>query len=400
MRSIDAWNGGASRTLVARASLFAALAVCRGLALAIALDLAATAAQAAEPPALRSPDGGEVRALIIGIDAYQHVRQLKGAVADARDIETALRKMGTRDVVTLVDGEADRASVLQAIDQMLARTRNGDIVLLSIAGHGAQEPERVKGSQPDGMEDVFLLAGFQPDAAGSQQRIIGQEFNHFIKQFEARGARVLFVADTCHGGGMTREIDPRAAFMSFRQVPRYTLTVDELKPVSTTSDASLTDLDFEQTAFLAAVDRQTKAPEVHVPGISGLRGALSFAVARAVEGNADTNHDGKITLRELFSNVRQVVYQLSDQRQNIVTMTSPKRDLDTDVVFQLTRGVSMVETGPGAPKPRPRRRRRHPPPSRPHCLRPLRPQPPQRRARARPPARRSGSPRWTAGTSG
>ena len=32
-------------------------------------------------------EGGEVRGLIIGIDAYQHYRPLKGAVADARDIE-------------------------------------------------------------------------------------------------------------------------------------------------------------------------------------------------------------------------------------------------------------------------------------------------------------------------
>ena len=30
-----------------------------------------------------------------------------------------------------------------------------------------------------------------------------------------------------------------------------------------------------------------------------------------------------MTLKELFANVRQVVYQLSDQRQNVVTMTSP-----------------------------------------------------------------------------
>ena len=36
---------------------------------------------------LQNPDGGAVRALVIGIDAYQHVRQLRGAVADARDIE-------------------------------------------------------------------------------------------------------------------------------------------------------------------------------------------------------------------------------------------------------------------------------------------------------------------------
>jgi hypothetical protein len=300
---------------------------------------------------IRSPDGGEVRALIIGIDGYRHVRPLKGAVADARDIETALRRMGVRDVVPLIDEAADRTSVLRAIDRLVARTRPSDLVMLTIAGHGAQEPERVKGSEPDGMEDVFLLPDFEPTATGSQQRILGKEFNHFIKQLELRGAKVVFVADTCHGGGMVREIDPRAEQMSFRQVRRYTLPVDMLKPVVTADEEFLNELDFDRTAFLAAVDRKTKSPEVRIPGIGGLRGALSYAVARAIEGGADANKDGKITIKELFTHVRQVVYQLSDQRQNVVTQTSPGRDLNTEVVFQMTRGVAVLEGGAAQARP-------------------------------------------------
>ena len=154
--------------------------------------------------------------------------------------------------------------------------------------------------------------------------MLGAEFNHFIKQFESRGAHVLFIADTCFGGGMTRDIDPRSEEMSFRQVPSYRLSADLLQPVTTTSDELMTELDFDRTVFLAAVDRKTKAPEVQIPGIAGLRGALSYAVARAIEGNADTRGDGKTTLREFFGNVRQVVYQLSNQRQNIVATASPK----------------------------------------------------------------------------
>jgi len=299
---------------------------------------------------LQNPDGGAVRSLIIGIDAYQHVRQLKGAVADALDIEKSLRSMGIGDVTTLINAGASRENIMQAIKDLVQRTGPNDLIVLSIAGHGAQEPETVKGSEPDGIENVFLLPGFELTARGSKQRILGSEFNHFIRQFESRGAKVLFVADTCHGGGLAREIDPRAEEMSFRQVPTYTLLVDMLKPV-TDDQESLTDLDLDKTTFLAAVDRNTKAPEIRIPGIDGFRGALSYAVARAFEGSADDNHDGKVTLKELFANVRQVVYQLSDQRQNIVTKTSPGRPIDRDVVYQLTRGI----TSPGdieiLPKP-------------------------------------------------
>src|SRR2546423_3231134 len=93
---------------------------------------------------LRAPNGGTVRALVIGIDAYRHYRPLKGAVADARDIEGALRRMGARDVTALIDGQADRASIMREFDRLGARTPPEELVVLSIAGHGTQEPERVK----------------------------------------------------------------------------------------------------------------------------------------------------------------------------------------------------------------------------------------------------------------
>jgi hypothetical protein len=316
--------------------------LCVAIALAAMIGLPLQHARAAEALSIGNPDGGAVRGLVIGIDDYQHVRKLKGAVADAADIVSSLKTMGVGDVVELTNAQADRASVLREISAMVERTRNNDLVFLSIAGHGTQEPERIKGSEPDGMENVFLLPGFETTPTGSVERILGSEFNHFIRQFELRGAKVIFVADTCHGGGMVRDIDPRAEEMSFRQVPRYTLLVDELKPVSDSNDPK-SELDLDHTAFLAAVDRNTKAPEVRIPGIDGLRGALSYAVARAVEGSADINHDGKVTLKELFANVRQVVYQLSDQRQNIVTISSPAQTPETDVAFELTRGVVLIQ---------------------------------------------------------
>ena len=319
-------------------------------ALSMLMAIPAGFANPTVPLYLQNPDGGAVRALVIGIDAYQHVRPLKGSVADARDIEGALRTMGTNDIVTLIDAQANRTNILQKISELVQRTKANDLIILSIAGHGAQEPETVKGSEPDGMQDVFLLPGFEPTAEGSRQRILGSEFNHFIRQFELRGAKILFVADTCHGGGMVREVDPRAAEMSFRQVPSYTLSVDKLNPVTDNADPA-SDLDLDHTAFLAAVDRNTKAPEVKIPSIEGLRGALSYAVARAFEGGADADHDGKVTLKELFANVRQVVYQLSDQRQNIVTKASPGRSVDRDVVFQLTRGLTLPISSSSQPAP-------------------------------------------------
>ncbi len=292
------------------------------------------------PVAIENP--GEVHAIVVGIDQYHHLAHLRGAVADARDIESSLRAIGVKDVVALYDDGADRDSILKAVYDLSARVRPGELVILSIAGHGAQEPERVKGSEADGKDAVFLLAAFDTAAAGTRQRILDKEFNHLIKVFEARGARVVFVADTCSGGGLAREVDPRGEKMIYRSVPTYKISDDELKPVSTPSDAFSTELDFARTIFLAAVDKHSKAPEVRVPGVDGYRGALSYAFARALEGEADANGDGKITVDELFSYVRHLTYQLSDQRQTIVSASAPSLKVSAEPVIELTRSVTIV----------------------------------------------------------
>jgi hypothetical protein len=300
------------------------------------------------------PPAGEARALVIGIDAYQFEPPLKGAVADARDIESALRRSGVVDVSALFDAAADRASVIRSFNALLSRSQAGDLVIISIAGQGAQEPERFKGSQPDGKEDVFILGGFNPNtAAGSQQRILRSEFNHLIKQIALKGAQVLFIADAAYGGSLARNVDPRAAEMSYRQVASYAIARDTLEPISTADDASPGGNELARATVLAAGERTATAPEVRIPGEVGLRGALSYAVARALEGAADENHDGHVTRDELFRYVSQVTYQLSDQRQHVPVQPATPNS-GSEVLYGRTRGVVLLD-----PQPRPETR---PPP--------------------------------------
>jgi len=132
------------------------------------------------------------------------------------------RSMGIGDVTTLINAGASRENIMQAIKDLVQRTGPNDLIVLSIAGHGAKSRKRSKGSEPDGIENVFFAPGFEPTARGSKQRILGSEFKSFYSTVRVACAKVLFVADTCHGGGLAREIDPRAEEMSFRQV-RHTL---------------------------------------------------------------------------------------------------------------------------------------------------------------------------------
>src|SRR5262245_45105253 len=98
-----------------------------GLAVIVGTAFACSVA-AAQTPELIAPKHGLVRALVVGIDAYRNVRQLKGAVADARDIEGALRRAGTTDITLLLDDQVDRATVLRRINDLIARTEKSDLV--------------------------------------------------------------------------------------------------------------------------------------------------------------------------------------------------------------------------------------------------------------------------------
>src|SRR5687768_9438610 len=72
---------------------------------------------------LKNPSGGDVRALVIGIDQYQHVRPLKGAVSDARDVSQTLRAMGVSDLTLVLDADAKRSEILHILEALQKRTQ-------------------------------------------------------------------------------------------------------------------------------------------------------------------------------------------------------------------------------------------------------------------------------------
>lgn len=313
------------------------MTVIRGFSFALAAVLAwawpAIGAPAWQP-------GGAVRGLVVGIDEYRHAPPLRGAVADAQDIAQALKSIGVGDLTLLTDGKAGRAALLRELTRMVDRARAGDTVFLSFAGYGALEPSRRRGSEA--RDEVLLLAGFDPaGGAGAREKLIGGEIRHFVKRLEDKGARVVVVSDTCHGEDPLREVDPRGGEMHYRSLT-YRPVADGLKPVASAADMALVPADFHQSVFLAAGERGAKVPEVRIPGV-GWRGALSYAVARGLEGAADSNGDGRVTTAELFDYARNVAYQLTDQRQLIVTGGAALAP--GSAAGELTRGIAVQAPG-------------------------------------------------------
>jgi len=261
---------------------------------------------------------GEWRALVIGIDAYSNVSPLKGAVNDARDIADTLRSAGVQDLTTLFDGAATRQAVLENWQELVARSAPDDVLVLSYAGHGAQESEWVAGSEEDGMDEVFLLAGFDVSAPGNGERLRDDDVAAML---HAAGERsVLVLADSCHSGTMTRSIDPRITRLGTRLVGLPPFENDVLKsrplpPMLAKARPGEQDLETLPNVIYvgATVDGQV-IPELMIAGQP--RGALSWAFARGVEGRADLDRDGGISMDELSRFLQETVRVATEGRQS------------------------------------------------------------------------------------
>ena len=258
-----------------------------------------------------------VRGLVIGIDAYAELPDLGGAVNDARDVAQALSGSGVQDLVVLENDAATRARIVDEWTDLVRRADSNDTLVLTYAGHGGQEPERVPGAERDGRDEVLLLGGFRSTGAGTRERIFDDELNQWFVDAGRRNLRVVFVADSCHSGTLTRSVDPRAPRPSLRTA-RYTITDDMLEFAVPDAAAMLEESELKHVSFLAAGQEHEQVPEIALPDDSGRpepRGALSYMFARAVEGHADFDSDGVLRRGELWRFVRENVRMMSAARQ-------------------------------------------------------------------------------------
>ena len=287
------------------AAVVVAVAICAGLA---------------GPSAATAP---AVRGLVIGIDRYvdPKIPHLEGAVNDARDLHRALAGAGVEDLVVLVDRAATRNRIAAEWKALVERADPGDTLVLTFAGHGTQEAERVAGSERDGKDEVLLLGGFRYAGPGTRERIRDDALNRWFLDAGGQRLRVIFVADACHSGTLTRSVDPRAPAPTYRYVPSRPVA-DDLLSVDLSGEAPDTgepgEADLSHVSFLAAGQEDEAIPEIMLSDETGAarkRGALSYMFARAIRGEADLDGDRVLRRDELWRFVRENVRMVAEARQ-------------------------------------------------------------------------------------
>lgn len=277
--------------------------------------------------------------LVVGINQYTHYGSLKGAVNDARDIRAALETVGVKDVVMLLDGQATREAITAAWKQQVSKAKPGDTLIFTYAGHGGQEPERIKGSEADGKDEALLLGGFQTTRPGNSQRIVDDELYQWFSAVPQ--LNIVFVADACYSGTLTRSIDPRAAFLGSRTIGDYgPIQNDPLPPPAAKLNSD--DQSLAHVTFLAASQENQKTPEFLLDNQP--RGALSWAFAQALRGAADANRDQRLDRDELRRYVVETVRMYAEARQH--PKVEPLADAHRAILPAATRPADRLSPPP------------------------------------------------------
>lgn len=146
----------------------------------------------------RTPDEPNLYILAIGIDRYRDSSiNLKYAAKDARDFLTQLAskagsvyKASNIRLVSLVNEQATKQNILEAIDKLATQVKHGDSFIFFNASHGLLLQNQY----------YIVTSNFAGLAGGDKSLISSNEIVEMSKKIKSLSQ--LFIFDTCHAGGV------------------------------------------------------------------------------------------------------------------------------------------------------------------------------------------------------
>ena len=243
-------------------------------------------------------------ALVIGINDYKNLEPLRGAVNDAKLIRDALKSRNI-EVTMLVDNFASKQAIYNNWLNMLANARKGDTLIFTYSGHGGfEKDEDNEPNETNGKDQNFLLSNFAkgPYAKTSDFRIVDDEIHDWFFKAKKKGVKIIFVADSCYSGSMTRSLKSEHAH------EEYDLSDEDLPPpnlLSNKRNKRLVDDDLKHVVFFYSSSDKLTTPEYNIDGEP--HGMLSWAFANAISGKADSDGSGALTKRELDTYMKEII---------------------------------------------------------------------------------------------
>ncbi len=266
------------------------------------------------------PSSGSIttqHALVVGIDKYKYsgsnnFTNLDGAVNDAKLLSKAFRSQGVGlpNSRLLLNEKATRANFIRAFNSMVAEAKRGDTLIITFSGHGGQETDLPPLDESDKFDETLMFHDFNPKKI-TDGRISDDELLGIFKK--ASDYKILFVADSCHSSGMVRSLAKPAR--KYRSAGSWNIQTNAPPPTITLPTEGDENKKLPQhITLITAVDTDSlRVPETTFN--KKVHGALSWFFAKAVNGEADGNKDGRLERTELETFLKQKVTVHMERRQ-------------------------------------------------------------------------------------
>jgi hypothetical protein len=151
------------------------------------------------------------KAVCIGINNYPGTgSDLSGCINDANDWKAELERRGFT-VEELLDKQATKAAMHQAISNLVKQARAGDVAVITYSGHGSWIADE-DNDEPDARDEVLCPYDINNPLTDDELYDIFAE--------RERGVRIVLISDSCHSGSVSKfrpspsgTVAPRVRFL-------------------------------------------------------------------------------------------------------------------------------------------------------------------------------------------
>jgi hypothetical protein len=236
-------------------------------------------------------------AVVIGIGSYESaaIPKLRYTVPDAEAMYNMLTGPAgfQKDHVLLLTDKTERKPTLRnlrwALGTFLARSAGkDDTVLIYFAGHGAPEVD-LRGQDRDGLAKYLIPADADADDLYASALPM-DELQTIFGRIEAE--RVVVFVDACYSGAAGGRTFAKKGFRDIRVV----------------DDAFLDRLTRGKGRAIITASRATEL-SMELPELG--HGIFTYYLVRGLQGAADLDRDGVVTLQELYQYLEQEVTRRS-----------------------------------------------------------------------------------------
>ena len=166
------------------------------------------------PAVTQTQVGPRKLALIIAIGTYDEATNWKqiSSLNDINYIVPSLLSQGfdEKNIEILTNEKATKIGIIEAIDRLIAKAKNGDIVVFHFSGHGQQIFDDANKDEPDGYDEALVPYNATMRYSSSykgQNHLrddeLATKFKSLRKNIGKEGS-LLVLLDACHSGTATR----------------------------------------------------------------------------------------------------------------------------------------------------------------------------------------------------